>query len=146
MTRDVVERFFRYVKIDTQSKEDVEDDYPSTRKQFDLLHLLVDELKRMGLQDIDMDTYGYVTATLPSNLPGGKGAPTIGFLAHVDTSPEASGEGVNPVIHENYQGGKIVINAGKDLILDPEENPVLKDNIGNDIIVAAMVFHDPVHH
>jgi len=136
MTREVVERFFRYVKIDTQSKDGAEDEYPSTKKQFDLLNLLVDELTEIGLQDVVIDQYGYVTATLPSNLPGGNEAPVIGFLAHVDTSPEASGEGVRPVIHENYQGGKIVINREKDLILDPDENPVLKDNIGNDIITS----------
>jgi len=136
MTREVVERFLRYVRIDTQSKEDVEDDYPSTKKQFDLLNLLVDELNEMGMQDVEIDEYGYVTATLPSNLEDGKDAPAIGFLAHVDTSPEAPGKGVNPVIHTNYQGGGIVINETKGLVLKPKENPVLNDNIGNDIITS----------
>ncbi len=136
MTREVVERFLRYAAIDTQPKEGVEDKYPSTKKQFDLLNLLVEELKDMGMQEVEIDEYGYVTATLPSNLPQGSDAPVIGFLAHVDTSPEAAGDGVKPVIHENYQGGPIVINAEKELILTPEENPVLNENIGSDIITS----------
>jgi tripeptide aminopeptidase len=142
MTREVVDRFFRYVKIDTQSKEGVEDEYPSTKKQFDMLNLLVEELKEMGMEYVAIDQYGYVTATLPSNLDGGSNAgtdsivPTVAFISHVDTSPEASGENVQPTIHENYQGGPIVINQEKELILTPEENPVLKDNIGSDIITS----------
>ena len=136
MTREVVERFLRYAVIDTQSKEGVEDEYPSTKKQYDMLNLLVKELGEMGMQEVEIDEHGYVTATLPSNIDDGKEVPTVGFLAHVDTSPEASGEGVKPVIHENYQGGPIVINREKDLILTPEENPVLNDNIGNDIITS----------
>ncbi|MCK4614736.1 MAG: peptidase T [Thermoplasmata archaeon] len=136
MTQEVVERFLRYVRIDTQSKEEVEDAYPSTQKQFDLLRLLMEELAGIGLEEVEIDDYGYVTATLPSNLPPRKKAPVIGFLAHVDTSPEAPGKGVNPVVHENYQGGDIIINKEKGLVLTPDENPVLKDNIGNDIITT----------
>ena len=138
MTRDVVERFIRYVQIDTQSREGVEDEYPSTRKQFDMLNLLVEELREMGMQEVSMDRYGYVTATLPSNLGSGdpRDVPTIAFIAHVDTSPEAPGAGVRPVIHGNYQGGPIVINREKGLILTPGENPELNDHIGDDIITS----------
>jgi len=133
---EVMDRFLRYIRIGTQSEEGVEDRYPSTEGQLELLRLLVEELKEMGMDEVEMDKYGYVTATLPSNLPEGKNPPVIGFIAHVDTSPEASGDGVNPVIHENYQGEKIVINEEKGLVLTPEDNPVLKDNIGNDIITT----------
>lgn len=136
MTREVVDRFIRYVKIDTQSKEGVEDEYPSTKKQYDMLNLLVEELKEMGMHNVAIDKYGYVTATLPSNLDTGHTAPVVGFISHVDTSPEASGEGVKPIIHENYQGGPLIINQEKDLILIPDDNPVLKDNIGSDIITS----------
>ena len=131
-----MDRFLRYIRIGTQSEEGVEDRYPSTEGQLELLRLLVDELKEMGMDEVEMDKYGYVTATLPSNLPEGKNPPVIGFIAHVDTSPEAPGDGVKPVIHENYQGGEIVINEEKGLVLTPEDNPVLKDNIGNDIITT----------
>ena len=107
--KDVLERFLRYVKIDTQSADGIEDRYPSTEKQFDLLRLLVDELKELGLEDIDLDEHGYVMATLPANIPDGTQAaaemPTVGLLAHVDTYHEVSGKDVKPILHDDYQGG-----------------------------------------
>ena len=95
MTETVLDKFLRYVKIDTQSKEDSES-YPSTAKQFDLLNLLVKELKDIGIQEVDIDKYGYVTATIPSNIK--KNVPVLGFIAHVDTSPEVSGANVKPQV------------------------------------------------
>ena len=86
----VLERFKRYVQIDTRSEEDSET-YPSTKKQWDLINLLTEELKALGVSDAAADDYGYVTGTIPSNLDAAQTAPTIGFLAHVDTSPAVSG-------------------------------------------------------
>ena len=94
MKENALAKFIRYAKIDTQSKDDAET-YPSTSKQFDLLNLLVQELKEYGLKDVTIDHYGYVMATLPGNIPPSHIAygkvPTIGFIAHVDTSPSTSG-------------------------------------------------------
>ena len=98
---EVLDRFIRYVQIDTQSARDSET-YPSTAKQLDLLRLLAEELKQIGMQDVHMDRYGYVTATLPAN--NGKASPVVGFLAHVDTSPDASGANVHPRVIEHYDG------------------------------------------
>ncbi|RKY52588.1 MAG: peptidase T [Candidatus Neomarinimicrobiota bacterium] len=138
MRKDLLDRFFRYVKIDTQSQEDVEDRYPSTEKQKVLSELLVKELKELGLEDAEMDEYGYVMATLPSNLSDEKTSkvPVIGFLAHVDTSPEVSGKDVKPILHENYRGGDIVLPGDKTQIIKVKDNPELKNNIGNDIITS----------
>lgn len=134
----MVARFFRYVKIDTQSQEGVEDRYPSTEKQKDLLELLVDELKELGLKDVEMDKYGYVTATFPGNLTKEENAkvPVIGLLAHVDTSPDVSGANVKPVIHENYDGGDIVLPGDPKVVLKAAENPALKEHIGDEIITS----------
>mgnify|MGYP001125083165 CR=1 FL=1 len=137
---DVLERFLRYVRIDTQSKEDVEDQYPSTEKQKDMLRLLVEELKALGLEDAEMDQYGYVMATLPSNIPEdhpafGK-APTVGFISHVDTSPEVSGKDVKPNIIENYRGEDIVLPGDESVRIGVEDNPHLRENIGNTIITS----------
>ncbi|MEO8168993.1 MAG: peptidase T, partial [bacterium] len=94
-----LDKFIRYAKIDTQSDEN-STTYPTTKKQFDLLNLLVKELKELGLKDVDIDQYGYVMATVPSNLPSSHKAygrvPRIGFVSHVDTSPSASGKDVKP--------------------------------------------------
>lgn len=138
MQKALVERFFRYVKIDTQSKEEVEDQYPSTEKQKELSRLLVDELKDMGIADAEMDEFGYVMATLPSNLPAEKTPqiPVIGFLAHVDTSPEISGRDVNPVLHENYSGGDIILSESSGLAIKADENPDLEECMGHDIITS----------
>jgi len=138
MEKRLLERFFWYVKIDTQSKEDVEDQYPSTEKQKDLSALLAEELKELGLKDAKMDKYGYVMATLPSNLSKEKSSkvPIIGFLAHVDTSPDVSGKNVTPVVHADYQGKDIVLPGDKTQIIRVKQNPDLKNKIGDDIITS----------
>ena len=138
MPESVLARFLRYVQIDTQSQDDVEDRYPSTEKQKDLCRLLVKELKDMGLADAAMDEYGYVMATLPSNLPkdqAGK-VPVIGFLGHVDTSPEVSGKDVKPVVHKNYQGGDIVLPGDPSQVITEAENPLLAKSKGEDIVTS----------
>jgi tripeptide aminopeptidase len=127
-----VERFLRYVKYDTQSDENSES-FPSTEKQKILSKDLADELKKLGLADADMDEYGYVTATIPSNTD--KDVPAIGFIAHVDTSPAVSGENVNPMIHKNYQGGDIPLPKDGQVIR-AEDNPDLKEMNGFDIITS----------
>src|SRR5258708_4396850 len=103
----VLERFLRYVVIDTQSAEDT-GTYPSTAKQLDLLRLIAQELTAIGLTDVTMDTHGYVFATIPatSSKPH---VPVIGFIAHVDTSPEMNGNGVRPIVHQNYSGQDLVL-------------------------------------
>jgi len=133
---DVLERFLRYVSVWTTSEEGVEDRYPSTERQKDLLRMLVEELKELGLEDASMDEYGYVMATLPSNLPPEKkgDVPVIGLIAHVDTSPEVSGENVKARVIENYDGGDIVLSEG--VVISVEENPHLLDNIGGTIITS----------
>ena len=127
----VVDRFLKYVKIDTQSDED-SDACPSTEKQKDLSLLLVDELKALGLTDAHMDENGYVMATLPSNTD--KDVPVIGFISHVDTSPAVSGTNVNTQIVKNYQGGDITLANGT--VIAEAKNPELKDMLGFDIITT----------
>lgn len=129
----VLERFLRYVKIDTQSSETSES-FPSTEKQKVLGKVLAEELKEIGMKNVELDEFGYVYAELPSNSP--KDVPPIGFLAHMDTSPEVSGANVNPILHKNYQGGKIVLPNDPTQVIDPDEHPDLKEQIGNDIITA----------
>ena len=129
----VVERFLKYVKYDTQSSETSET-YPSTEKQKELGKVLVEELKEIGLTDVQMDKYGYVTGTLESNTD--KQIPVIGLIAHMDTSPDVSGKDVKQVIHKNYQGNDIVLPGDTSQIIQYSENPTLKDQVGNDIITS----------
>lgn len=129
----VVERFLRYIKYDTQSAEGSET-YPSTEKQKNLGELLAQELKEIGLSDANMDQYGYVTATLEANTD--QRIPTIGLIAHLDTSPDVTGKDVKSVIHHNYQGGDIVLPGDNSQIIRFEETPALADQIGNDIITT----------
>ena len=119
---DSLERFLRYVRIDTQSATDAEC-YPSTAKQLNLARVLVEELNALGMADVRLDEYGYVTATLPANIQ--TTAPVVGFLAHMDTSPAASGENVKPRVIENYDGQDIVLNPEKNIILSPRDFPTL---------------------
>jgi tripeptide aminopeptidase len=138
--KEVVERFLRYVKIDTQSQDGVEDRYPSTEKQLVLSRLLVDELKGLGVADAQVDKYGYVTGTLEQNIPKGQLAatsiPTVGLLAHVDTYHEVSGKDVEPVLHENYSGGPIVLAKAPDQTITVKDNPDLEKFIGDTIITS----------
>ena len=133
----VVDKFLKYVTIDTQSDEDSTTS-PSTEKQKDLARLLVGELKEMGASDVRMDEeYGYVYATIPSTLKEeGKEVPVIGFIAHVDTSPAVSGKDVKPRIVENYDGKDIVLNQELNIILPVEENPELLEYEGKKLIVT----------
>ncbi len=128
-----VDRFLKYVKYDTQSDEE-STTFPSDPKQLELSKDLVTELKEIGLEDAHMDENGYVIATLPSNTD--KEVPTIGFIAHVDTSPAVSGKDINPVIHKNYQGGDIVLPKDPTKVITAAANPELKDMIGFDIITT----------
>ena len=130
---DVLERFLRYVKIDTESARDSET-YPSTAKQLELLRLLADELRQIGLRDVAMDQYGYVTATLEATTSAP--APVIGFLAHVDTSPDFNGKDVRPQIVENYDGGDIVLNANEKIILSPQRFPDLLKYRGESLVTT----------
>ena len=130
-----VDRFLKYVKFDTQSKEDA-DSYPSTSGQLVLLQHLHDDLKALGIDVGTLDANGYVFATVPSTSAK-KDVPVIGFLAHVDTSPEMSGRGVKPVIHRNYQGQDLVLPDDPAAVIGFRDNPHLADQIGNDIITAS---------
>lgn len=129
----VLERFLRYVKIDTQS-DPHSDTTPSTEKQKDLSSLLVQELLDMGIGDAEMDENGYVYATIPANTD--KQVPVICFCAHVDTSPECSGANVKPILHRNYDGGIITLPADSSIEIDPALHPDLKAQVGNDIVTA----------
>jgi tripeptide aminopeptidase len=128
---DVLERFLRYVRIDTQSAHGV-DASPSTEKQLDLCRLLRDELEEIGLEDVRLDEYGYVYGS----LPGVGSAPAIGLIAHVDTSPDVTGTGVKPQVHEAYDGGVIELPGDSSVVLDPEELPLLKKKLGHGIVTT----------
>ena len=131
----VLDKFLRYVKIDTQS-QDGATTVPSTDKQRNLASLLAQELNDMGAQDVVYDkAHCYVYATIPSNLPEGKTAPVIGFISHMDTSPAVSGENVNPRVVA-YEGGDIVLNAEKNIVLTEKENPELAHFVGKHLIVT----------
>ena len=114
---DIIERFFSYVKIDTQSDEN-STTTPSTEKQWDLAKKLHKELEELGLEDVTIDKHAYVMASLPSNVE--HEVPVIGFVSHFDTTPDFSGKNVNPQIVENYDGGDIVLNKEKNIVLSPE--------------------------
>ena len=127
-------RFCNYVKIDTQSDPE-STTFPSTEKQKDLSRLLVKELLEMGLEDAHLDDFGYVYATLKSNVDGN--VPTICFCSHVDTSPDCTGANVKPIIHHNYQGQDIVLPDDHSQVIRPSEHPYLLERIGDDIITAS---------
>jgi tripeptide aminopeptidase len=134
-TEPALDRFLRYVKIDTQSQED-QTTTPSTRKQLNLANLLAKELTALGAQNVRVSEFGIVYAMVPGNLADNSKVPVIGFIAHMDTSPAVSGENVNPIIHKNYQGGDIVLPNDKTQVITVAKNPVLKKLIGDDIITA----------
>jgi tripeptide aminopeptidase len=129
----VIERFLNYVQIDTQSNEE-SISVPSTSKQLALGKVLVEELNSLGLEGIKQDKYGYIYAILPANTT--QSVPAIGFIAHLDTSPDMSGDKVNPQLHENYAGGDIVLNPNQDIVLSAKDFPELSDYIGADLITS----------
>lgn len=135
MNFTVKDRFIKYVQIDTQS-DPVSTSQPSTLKQLDLSKVLVQELKEMGLSDVELDEFGYVYATIPATTSK-KNVPVICFCAHVDTAPDASGTGVKPIIHSNYQGRDIVLPDDTSVVIRMTDYPYLKDKIGHDIITAS---------
>lgn len=128
---NITERFLKYVSFDTQSSEDT-GTTPSTEKQWALANYLQDELIQLGLTDVELDANGYLYATLPANTD--KSLPTIGFIAHMDTSPDCSGTNVRPRIVENYDGGDIVLSPG--IVSSPSKFPELLDHVGEDLIVT----------
>jgi tripeptide aminopeptidase len=129
---DLLDRFLRYVRVDTQSRRN-RTHSPSTPGQLELARMLVDELEAIGLDDVALDENGYVTATLPAN---GDGRPVIGLLAHLDTSPDAPGAGVEPLVHRGYDGGTITLPRGG-TVLDPAAMPVLGTKAGHDIVSSS---------
>lgn len=131
----VVDRFLRYVQIETQSNDD-STTRPSTQSQWTLARLLADELTMLGARDVRVSDFCMVYATIPGNLPAGTSVPTIGFLAHVDTSPAVTGANVKPVIHRNYQGGDIVLPGDPAQVITVAQNPELAKLIGDDIITT----------
>lgn len=134
-TESAMSRFLRYVKIDTQSTEDA-GKWPSTEKQLVLARLLEKELKELGATKVRISEEGIVYAMVPGNLADNTKVPTIGFIAHMDTSPAVSGANVNAIIHKNYQGGDIVLPNDKSQVITVAQNPDLKNLIGDDIITA----------
>lgn len=130
---NVLDRFLSYTKFDTQSDE-LTNLTPSTPGQMIFAQALEKELKKIGLEDITLDENGYLMATLPSNID--KEVPTVGFIAHLDTSPDMSGRHVNPRIVKNYDGGDITLDPENGVILSPEGFPELKDYVGQDLVVT----------
>jgi tripeptide aminopeptidase len=130
----VLERFLRYVQYDTQSDE-TSTAYPSTSKQLVLLRDLADELSSLGLRDAAMDEHGYVTATIPPTSK--RNVPVIGFIAHVDTSPELTGANVKPIVHGRYDGRDIVLPDDPTVVLRMAECPPLAERLGDDIVTAS---------
>jgi tripeptide aminopeptidase len=128
------ERFMRYVQIDTQS-DPLSQSQPTTEKQKNLSILLVEELQSMGIADAHMDEYGYVYATIPANTT--KKVPVVCFCAHVDTAPDASGTGVKPILHKNYQGQEITFPDDNTLVLKKDDFPYMERLKGHDIITAS---------
>ena len=132
LAEEVLERFLRYVVVDTQSEPD-STSYPSTAKQLDLSRLLADELREIGLEDVELTEPGYVFATLPGTVAG---SATVGLIAHVDTAPAAPGTGVAPVVHRAWDGAPIVLPGDPSQVLDPAEMPELANKVGHDLVTS----------
>ncbi|MFT5724393.1 MAG: tripeptide aminopeptidase [Bacteroidia bacterium] len=133
--KNIAERFMRYVQIDTQS-DPFSDDFPSTSKQLNLSMILVEELREIGIEDAVLDEHGYVFGTIPGNSEKA-GIQTICFCSHVDTAPDCSGEGVKPILHENYQGKDLVLPDDNSQVITTAEHPYLLERFGDDIITAS---------
>lgn len=133
----VVRRFCRYVRIDTTS-DPASGSVPSTERQKDLARVLVDDLLALGADDAEMDEHGYVYATLPSPLPPDEAAtrPVLALVAHVDTSPDAPGAGVRPLVHPDYAGGRIALPGDPEVVLDPDRQPALREVVGHDLLTS----------
>ena len=134
MNRELKDRFLRYVGFDTQSSEENEAQCPSTEKQLALAAYLRDELTAIGMTEVEMDEHGYVYATLPANTD--KAVPTVGFIAHIDTSPDCNGANIKPRIIENYDGSDIVLCKEENIVSTVSQFPELKQHIGEDLIVT----------
>jgi tripeptide aminopeptidase len=132
--RELTERFVRYARIDTQADERATTS-PSTSKQYDLLRMLVDELRVIGAEDLRLTDYGVALATIPATISGD--IPVVALLAHVDTAPAFSGTGVNPIVHAQYSGGDIVLPDDPTVVLSPKQFPYLAAKSGDDIITAG---------
>jgi tripeptide aminopeptidase len=135
LSGDVLGRFLRYVTYDTQSRED-STTYPSTPGQLVLLRDLVTELRGLGVADAEMDAHGYVMATIPATTAGAD-VPVVGFIAHVDTSPEMSGAGVKAIVHRAYDGRDLVLPDDPDAVLRVADSPYLGECLGHDIVTAS---------
>ena len=131
---DLLDRFQRYVRVDTQSRRNDNGKTPSTPGQLDLSGMLVEELKAIGVDDAELDDNGYVMATLPGTVDGD--TPVVGLIAHVDTSPDAPGRGVEPIVHRGYAGGAIELPRN-DTVLDPAAMPELAGKEGHDIVTSS---------
>jgi tripeptide aminopeptidase len=135
MNSSALERFLRYVTIDTRADE-ASASTPSTPGQLDLMRLLAAELRALGLDDVVLDEHGYLMATVPATTSK-DGVPVIGFIAHVDTSPEMSGTNVRPIVHRRYAGGDIVLPDDPSTVLRAVDDPALAARIGDDIVTAS---------
>ena len=133
MDTKLINRFLKYVTFDTHSDEE-SNVTPSSPGQMVFAEYLKDELEKIGLQEITLDENGYLMATLPSNVDFE--VPTVGFIAHLDTSPDMSGKNVEPRIVKDYKGENIILNSKENIVLSPEEFPELLNYIGEDIIVT----------
>ena len=131
----VKDRFIRYVQIDTEA-DPVSASYPSSAKQLNLAKILTEELNDLGLEDVEMDEWGYVYATIPSNSSNLK-SPVICFCSHMDTAPDCSGTNVKPIVHRNYDGTEIVLPDDPTQVITIEQHPYLREKIGDDIITAS---------
>jgi len=135
MKTSALERFLRYVTIDTRADE-ASSSCPSTPGQLELARMLVAELVALGVADADVDANGYVMATIPAS-PGLEHVPALGFVAHMDTSPEMSGTNVRPIVHERYDGRDIVLPDDPTAVLRPADDPALAARVGDDIVTAS---------
>jgi tripeptide aminopeptidase len=132
LAEEVLERFLRYVVVDTQADPN-STSYPSTAKQLDLSRLLAEELREIGLDDVELTEPGYVFATVPGNVDG---APTVGLIAHVDTAPSAPGTGVRPIVRRDWDGTPITLPGDVRQLLDPADMPELADKVGHDLVTS----------
>ena len=133
LQQKIYNRFIRYAAVETTS-DPASKSIPSTPSQISFAHMLAAEMKTVGFQEVEVDEFGIVTGLLPANTD--KKSPVIGFLAHMDTVCDYNGNGIRPVLHPNYDGGTLTINAEKNMFLSPETAPNLKLCIGDDIVTA----------